>query len=80
MWVFAVWKNWIKFFSEQKKDGSPAMRLGLTDHRWTVEEVLQQRLFPSRADLPERWADYYWRRIRTRRIPNGRVHRKVFAV
>ena len=79
MWVFAVWKNWIKSFSERKKDGSPAMRLGLTDHRWTVEEILKERIFPSRVDLPARWADYYWRRIRTRRIPNGRVHRKVFA-
>ena len=79
LWVFAVWKNWIKSFSERKRDGSPAMRLGLTDHRWTVEEVLKERLFPSRIELPARWADYYWRRIRTRRIPNGRVHRKVFA-
>lgn len=79
LWVFTLWKNWIKAFSERKKDGSPAMRLGLTDHRWTVEEVLKERLFPSRIDLPARWAEYYWRRIRTRRIPNGRVHRKVFA-
>jgi len=79
LWVFAVWKNWIKSFSEQKKDGSPAMRLGLTDHRRTVGEVLEERLFPARIDLPKRWADYYWRRIRTRRIPNGRAHCKVFA-
>ena len=39
-----------------------AMRLGLTDHRWTVEEVLKERLFPARVELPKRWADYYWRR------------------
>ena len=79
LWVFTVWKNWIKSFSEQKRDGSPAMRLGLTDHRWTVEEVLGERLFPSRVPLPARWADYYWRRIRTRRVANGRRHAKRFA-
>jgi hypothetical protein len=79
LWVFVVWKNWIKSVSEQKKDGSPAMRLGIAEERLTVEEVLKKRIFPTRVDLPERWADYYWRRIRTRRIPNGRVHRKVYA-
>ena len=80
LWVFTVWKNWIKSFSEQKKDGSPAMRLGIATKRLSVEEILKERLFPSRVELPERWADYYWRRIRTRRVPNGRRHRKVFAV
>ena len=55
------------------------MRLGIAKRRLTVEEVLKERIFPLRVELPERWADYYWRRIRTRRIPNGRVHRKVFA-
>ena len=80
LWVFTVWRNWIKSFSERKKDASPAMRLGLTDHRWSVEEVLAERLFPKRVGLPPRWTDSYWRRIKTRRIANGRVHRKKFAV
>jgi hypothetical protein len=74
-----VWKNWVKSFSERKKDGSPAMRLGLTDHRLKVEEILKERLFPRRVGLPERWADYYWRRIPTRRIPRCSVHQKKFA-
>jgi hypothetical protein len=77
--VFAVWKNWVKSFSERKKDGSPAMRLGLTDHRFKVEEILKERLFPRRVELPERWADYYWRRVPTRRIPRCSVHQKKFA-
>ena len=79
LWVFTVWKNWIKSFSERKKDASPAMRLGLSDHRWTVEELLKERFFPSRVELPDRWTDYYWRRIRTRRVPNGRIHDRKFA-
>jgi hypothetical protein len=79
MWVFAVWRNFIKAFSEQKQDGSPAMRLGHTDHRLTVEDVLKERLFPETVGLPRRWADYYWKRIRTRAIPRGRVHKKRYA-
>ena len=79
LWVFVVWKNWIKSFSERRRDASPAMRLGITDHRWAVEEVLKERLFPSRVWLPRRWADYYWRHIPTRRIARCRNHRRKFA-
>ena len=79
LWVFVVWKNWIKSFSERKKDASPAMRLGIADHRWSAEEVLRERLFPRRVNLPIRWADYYWRRIPTRRVPRGRLHQQKYA-
>jgi transposase-like protein len=79
MWVFAVWRNFIKSFSEQKRDASPAMRLGVTDHLWKVEEVLGERLFPERIGLPPRWADYYWKRIPTRAVPRGRKHSKCYA-
>ena len=80
MWVFDVWRNFIKAFSERKQDASPAMRLGLADHRLTVEEVLSERLFPGTVDLPHRWADYYWKRIRTRAIPRERIHKKRYAI
>jgi hypothetical protein len=79
LWVLLAWRNWIKCFSERGRDASPAMRAGLTERRWTVREVLARRLFPTRVALPARWADYYWRRTITRRIPNGAVHRRVFA-
>jgi hypothetical protein len=79
MWVFTVWRNFMKAFSEQKKDASPAMRLGLTDHRLGIVEVLRERIFPETIPLPRRWADYYWKRIPTRAIPRGRVHRKLYA-
>jgi hypothetical protein len=79
MWVFAVWRNFIKAFSERKQDASPAMRVGITDHRLTVEEVLRERLFVETIPVPARWAEYYWKRIRTRAIPRGRVHRKRYA-
>ena len=79
LWVFVVWKNWIKSFSERKRDASPAMRLGISDHCLGVDEVLKERLFPNRVGLPKRWADYYWRRIPTRRLPRCRVHSRKLA-
>jgi len=79
LWILAVWRNWVKSFSERRRDGSPAMRLGLTNRRWTIEEILSQRLFPSQIELPERWVSYYWRTIQTRQIPSGATHRSRYA-
>lgn len=79
MWLFLVWRNWVKSFSERRRDGSPAMRLGLAQRRLTLKEVLARRLFPGRIGLPERWARYYWRESATRGVPRGVRHRRKFA-
>jgi len=78
--VFLVWRNYIQPFSERRRGPTPAMRLGLVERRFTVEDVLAERLFITRSDLPERWQDYYWRRLPTRAIPNGRRHQLKYAV
>jgi hypothetical protein len=80
MMVLLVWRNLVKSFSERRRDGSPAMRLGLEVRRWTVEELLAVRRFPGRVALPERWAAYYWRRTPTRRIARPAAHRCTYAV
>jgi hypothetical protein len=83
MAIFAVWRNWMKPFSERDRKAeraSPAMRLGLADRLWTVEDVLVRRLFPSRITLPEPWTTYYWRRVPTRALPRWREHRRRYAV
>jgi transposase-like protein len=80
LWVFAVWRNAIKSWSERRRDASPAQRLGLLPRRLTAEDVLAERLFPSRIPLPVRWATYYWRRVPTRRISVIRTHAAVYAV
>jgi hypothetical protein len=79
LWVFLVWRNYMKWFSERKRDGTPAMRLGLCHRPLNVNAVFAHRLWPSRISLPQRWQDYYWRLIPTRRIPNPRRHRLTFA-
>ncbi|MGH7725264.1 MAG: hypothetical protein ACREOU_07515 [Candidatus Eiseniibacteriota bacterium] len=79
LWVFTVWRNYVKAFSERKQGETPAMKEGVLERKLTVEEVLEKRLFPSRIPLPRRWQKYYRREIETRRIANNRRHRKVYA-
>jgi len=61
--LMAVWKNFIKFRSDKRRDPStPAMHLGMTDGAWPWERILARRLFRSRQDLPESWARLYAKR------------------
>ncbi len=79
LWVFLVWRNWMKSFSEQKRDGSPAMRLGIAEERVTYDSLFEKRLFPHRIGLPERWTIHYRRLTPTRRIPRIASHRLKYA-
>jgi len=74
-----VFMNFMKSFSEKKRDATPAMRLELTDHKWTVQDFLQERLFAGRVVLPPVWRAYYERRIKTRRLPQSKLHRLRYA-
>jgi len=78
--VFLVWRNWIKEFSERKRGGSPAMRLGLAKERMTVEDILAVRLFPSQVILPPRWQSYYCLTVRSRAYPRCALHRRRYAM
>ena len=80
LFVLVVWRNYLKSFSERKRDATPAQRLGILGRRLTVDEILVERLFPGQIGLPERWARYYWRLTPTRRIPNDRRHTLRYAV
>ena len=79
LFVLVVWRNYLKSFSERKRDATPAQRLGVLERRLEVDDVLATRLFPKRIGLPDRWALYYWRLTPTRRIPNGRAHTLRYA-
>jgi hypothetical protein len=74
-----VWRNYAKHVSERRKAGSPAMRLGLTDRILCWSELLVQRLFVTRMELPTPLDRYYWGRVPTRQIPNAREHRRRYA-
>jgi transposase-like protein len=77
--LFQVWRNHVKWFSELRRDQTPAMRLGLEGRPRSIEEILAMRLFPSRIELPPRWAQYYWRKIPTRVFAHNREHRLRYA-
>jgi transposase-like protein len=74
LWIFLVWRDYLKSFSERKHDATPAMRAGLCEKRLSLRRVLTQRLLPSRIRLPDRWQDYYWRRTPTRCIAHPSRH------
>jgi transposase-like protein len=79
LWLLLAWRNYVKWFSERKHDGTPAMRAGVCAERWSFRRILSQRLFPSRIRLPQRWQVYYWNRTPTRCLPNARSHRLEYA-
>ena len=78
-WLIA-WQNFAKPFSERHDGGTPAMRAGICDRPIPVPELLSGRRFPTRTELPEEWRDYYYGRVRTRRIRNERRHELKLAV
>ena len=79
LWVLAVWRNYMKRFSERARGDTPAMRLGLLARPLRAREVLAARLFPGRIALPACWQRYYWRRVPTRALRRCTVHRRTYA-
>jgi transposase-like protein len=63
--LFAVWRNAIKWRRENKPGETAAMRAGMATRRLDWEDVLAQRRFPRRTELPGPWWDYYWRQVKT---------------
>ena len=75
-----LWQNWGKHFSDRAKDGTPAMRLGLTKTPWSVKKLLTGRRFVTRIALPKTWQEYYRRKVDTPGIQNPRRHTLKLAV
>ena len=59
MWLFVVWKNYVKPFSEKTRGATPAQRAGVTDRRWSFRQIFRRRRFPGRVGLPERWRAHF---------------------
>ena len=79
LWLLLAWRNYVKSFSERKRDATPAMRAGVCSRRWSVKEIFSERRFPGRVLLPERWARYYWGLTPTRCLPRARAHTLRYA-
>jgi hypothetical protein len=51
LWLFLVWRNYSKSFSEKRRGPTPAQHLGLTDRRWRIQDLFRRRRFPDRVRL-----------------------------
>jgi transposase-like protein len=75
MFLFAVWRNFIKGLSEKKPDPTtPAMRLGLAAERWSWQRVLSRRQFPDRVRLGGTWEELYRREWTTPVLASNTRH------
>jgi len=45
----------------------------------SVDDLLRERLFPGRIELPRRWNMYYRGEIATRALPRNTRHRLRYA-
>lgn len=80
MFVLAVWRNFVKQRSERKPDGTtPAMRIGLTDSRWSWKRVFSRRLFVEREGPPSSWRVLYRRDWTSPMLKSNTRHRLVYA-
>ncbi|HEU5179513.1 MAG TPA: helix-turn-helix domain-containing protein [Candidatus Polarisedimenticolia bacterium] len=80
LFLAMVWRNFIKWRSERRPDPStPAMRLHLTENRWTWRRVLARRLFPVREQLPNPWRELYDRDWITPILRSNSRHHLIHA-
>jgi len=78
--IFAVWRNFVKSRSENRRDEPPGVVLGLIPRRLGVKEILAERRFPWRQALGPWLERCYFARIPTRRLPRCRNHTLRYAV
>ena len=78
--IFMVWRNYVKPFSEQRRDDPPGVKIGVLEERATVRELLSTRLMPWRFALRGWLERCYFGRIPTRRIARCRAHTCQYAV
>jgi len=78
--ILLVWRNYMKGRREKVRGSpTPAMERAMTDHPFSVPEILEKRLFRTKCNLPSRWADYYDRKVRTRAYPRNLEHNLTLA-
>jgi transposase-like protein len=73
--LFSVWRNLVQARSERRpRDGTPAMRVGLTGAKWTWQNVVAARLLPSRIRAGEEVMRLYRRALVTPLLRSERRH------
>jgi hypothetical protein len=72
--VFLVWRNYVRTRWRKRCRQTPAMQAGLLGRPLTVQEILGQRLFVTKAGLEGRWSQYYWGSVETPALGVNRRH------
>jgi len=78
--IHRVWRNHVKQISERRGGGTPAMRLGLDAAPRTWDEILGDRIFPTRVSMDAGLRRDYYGRIPTRQMPRARAHELRYAM
>ena len=72
--LLILWRNFTKPFSENHDRGTPAMRIGLKGSPLSPRQLLKDRLFSTRVQMPATWRGYYRRLVPTVGIARPRRH------
>ena len=78
--IWAVWRNFMKSRSENRRDDPPGVLLGVIPERMGVNDVLRERRFVWRHELGGWFSRCYFAEIPTRALPAGRRHGLRYAV
>ena len=77
--TFQAWRNYVKSASERHPGETPAQRLGVSQQRLEVTDLIQERIFPSHLALSRRLSAYYGGRMTSRFCRNERRHSLTYA-
>jgi hypothetical protein len=77
--IWAVWRNFMKSRSENRRDAPPGVWLGLLPERLRTRDLLAERRFPWRQALGPWLERCYFARIPTRSIARCRTHTLRYA-
>ncbi|HRX51735.1 MAG TPA: hypothetical protein P5571_10255, partial [Candidatus Krumholzibacteria bacterium] len=72
-------RNLMKRRWEKGPAVSSGMLKGVTDRLWKVSDVLGERIFRTRMDLPDCWNRYYERSVSTVGLGRNRHHTLKYA-
>ncbi len=77
--ILQVWRNVIKRRWEKGPPVSPAMLKGLCNQLLSESDVLSERLFRTRINVPDSWKIYYDRDVKTPALGVNRRHELSYA-
>jgi transposase-like protein len=78
--IWAVWRNFMKARSENRRDSPPGVALGVVPCRLRLRDLLSERRFPWRQALNSWTERCYFARIPTRALDRCRSHTLSYAV